>query len=287
MRPIFLCYVAVFICLFPAITSADDYKDDLLNELYEKSGLEVQVKHFPELIMSGFDMAIKQQAANNQTLPVDNVNKIKELISDYYAPDIMKNAVLKSFEENLSIEIIQAVLNWLNSNLGGKCTLLEEKASTPEAFVAMQQYAQNLQNSPPSGQRIEIIKKFDESVRATESSVNIAMNTQFGIRTAVASIFQPVSKEMLTKIAEGVDKNRQQIKSAVQPVVMVSLLYTYQSLSDNELGEYIDFAASESGKKYHDVTVETMQAAFRDASFNFGLSMTEALMSNSNKQNKI
>jgi hypothetical protein len=54
-----------------------------------------------------------------------------------------------------------------------------------------------------------------------------------------------------------------------------SLLYTYQALSDDELGKYVAFAQSESGRNYTSVTSSFMLQAIVESSLKFAKEISQ------------
>jgi hypothetical protein len=260
----------------PITVYAQIQNDSQIQELYVKSGLEKQLEQLPFVIQATFEQA-SQADKNIQKLPKNISSIIKASIQEAFKPTSLKEAVLAEMREKLTAQDIKKVLDWLDSPLGKKCTQLEEAASTPEALAKMQQYAARIQNSPPTAERLNILRKLDSAVKSTESGVDIAINSQIAIALATSSTLPLEQRRSLESISRELEKNRPQLEAMVRSQVLLSYLYTYQSLTEDEIQQYIEFAASPAGSKYHSVTEEALKKAFLEGSVRWGKSIGEAI----------
>jgi hypothetical protein len=73
--------------------------------------------------------------------------------------------------------------------------------------------------------------------------------------------------------------HREEMRKQFQKAVMTTFLYAYQPLSDKELGQYIAFAESEHGTRYHKVLIDEMKRIQMDASYYVAKGMNSLLPS--------
>jgi hypothetical protein len=281
MRLIALLLAIVFVVL-PGTTTARDSKEGLLQDLYGKSGLEKQIVQLPMVVQAGFDQAAETDD-RLKAMPRNVVGEIRASIRTVFAPENIKKAILDECREKLSIDDMKEVMEWLDSPLGHRFARLEEAASTPEKYTEMQQFAQTLQESPPLPERLEIIRRLDDAAKATETSVEVAMNTQLAITIAVVASLPKEQQPTYDKLAAVVEQTRPQIESAMQTQTIISLLYTYSNVSDAELGRYIGFASSPTGKIYHEATISGLKKALLEGSYKWGESIAEILTNAANR----
>lgn len=248
-----------------------------LNELYEKSGLDYQVKQFPNLLQSGFEIGISQQHSDTQKITASDFEEIKKIITEIFDPEPIKNSIIKHIDQELTEEDTHKVLSWLNSDLGKRCSESEINTSSVESIKSMQEYARKLQYFPPTEKRIEIIKKLNNASMATDYAVDISMILELGIKTAIISGFQPITKELFYEISMEIEKNRFKIKSDLQSFAIISSLYTYKSIEDKDLISYIDFLQSNAGIKYQKAAMSAIVDVFKDRSFVLGLTIAEKI----------
>ena len=220
-----------------------------------KSGLDKQLEQVGPMVQAGM---IQQNQGASHALSPEEMNALSNLTGRAFDAKALREKVQKHIQANLSETDIQAALSWLRSPLGEKITKLEEDASTPAAYAEMQNMAGKLAGNAG---RVELARKLDNAVKATEAGVAVALNIQTAMIAALTSGAAPEKRPTMENIEKEVIKNRGQIQSAIEQSTLLSFLYTYRSLSDAELGKYLDFANSVSGKKYHAVTSEAVNAA--------------------------
>lgn len=266
----------IIVSWLPITVYAQIQNDTQIRELFVKSGLEKQLEQVPLVIQATFEQA-SQADKNIQKLPSNISSIMKVSIRDAFKPTSLKEAMLTAIKAKLATQDIKEVLVWLDSPLGKKCTQLEEGASTPEAMVKMQKYAAQLQNSPPTTERLNIIRKLDSAVKGTEGGVELAINSQIAVAMATISTLPPEQRRSLESISREFEKNRPQLEAMVRSQVLLSFLYTYRSLTDDEIQQYLDFAASPAGARFISVTEEALKKAFLAGSVRWGKSIGEAI----------
>jgi len=229
-----------------------------IETLMVKSGLNKQLEQVGPMVQAG----MTQQNQGSNALSPKKMNELSGLTARAFDAQVLREKVQKHLQANLSEADIQAALSWLRSPLGEKITKLEEDASTPAAYAEMQNMAGKLAGNAG---RVELARKLDNAVKATEAGVAVALNIQTAMIAALTSGAAPEKRPTMENIEKEVIKNKGQIQSVIEQGTLLSFLYTYRSLSDAEIGKYIDFAGSASGKKYHAVTSEGVAAAVTSA----------------------
>ncbi|MFC1821653.1 DUF2059 domain-containing protein [Thermodesulfobacteriota bacterium] len=254
----------------------------LLNEIYVKSGLEKQIQQIPSNMQAGFDQEIMHDK-NFRSLSRDYLSNIRGLIKKAYSSKDLKKTIVDQIEANITQDDIKEIIKWLDSPLGKKCTKLEEAISTTEALNEIKLFAAKVQESPPSADRIKLIQKLDSSLKYTETNVTISMNMQFALDAAIETSLPIENQKPLSEILERIKKRRPHIEAEMKPRIIVTLIYTYRSLSNFELEEYIKFAGSKLGVKYQRTVIEGIKNGLVSGSFKLGKSIGE-LMEETNKQ---
>jgi len=253
------------LALYAGLCMAGENKPDSrpIQALMSKSGLNKQLEQLAPMVQVG----MAQQNQQSEALPPETMSELSGLAAIAFDAATLKEKVQKHIQAKLAETDIQAALAWLRSPLGEKITKLEEDASTPAAYAEMQNMADKLGGNAG---RVALAKKLDSAVKATETGVAVALNTQIALIAAMTSRMSPENRPTMDNIEKELSKSRGQIQSAVEQSALLSILYTYRSLSDAEINKYIDFANSDSGKKYHTVTAEGVTAAVTSAAHVMG-----------------
>jgi hypothetical protein len=90
----------------------------------------------------------------------------------------------------------------------------------------------------------------------------------------------------LAEIRKKFETGRAAIENALQEQTRISLLYTYRSLSDGEIQEYIDMADSPAGRKFNAVGIEAFQKAMVEGGMDFGRAVAN-VFENANPKKEI
>ena len=258
------CIVQIFGVLFLGIMSTQPLyaynQTDFLDELMEKSGLSEQVNQFPAYINQGM-----MQRKNTGVSPQE-LESISRILNESFHPDALRKDIKANLKVSLSPIDIQGALKWLNSPLGEKITKLEELASTPQAQIEMQEQAEGLLSQ---GTRVEMAQRLDVAIRASEAQVTVIEN--MAIAAAVAAGSSLDGEEVsLEAISEKVRAEVRPHYETYQIMTIVGFIFSYQSLTDEELVEYIEFAESKVGQRYHQSMIEALDNAVTTASTKMG-----------------
>lgn len=273
---------AIVFFALPIVALAQDTKETLIQELYRKSGLEKQVDQLPMFIQLGFDQAV---AADNRLngMPQSVIAEMRGSVKTVFASQRIKETIVTELREKLTIGDLKNVLRWLSSPIGRKFTQLEESASTAEKYHEMQRYALQLQKSPPLPARLKIIQQLDSAVKATQTSVEVAMNTQLAVAIAVAASLPREQQPTYDVLVSTIEQSRSQIESTMRAETLVSLLFIYDTVPSAEINRYISFASSPAGTRYHDAAMSGLKQALTRAGYKWGETVADILKQSGSK----
>ena len=129
-----------------------------------------------------------------------------------------------------------------------KFSELEAQSSQPDTFPKLIAYAQLLQQQPAPKKRIALVEKLND---ITNSS-NLAVQSQLAIAKVLLHAINPSlpsNKQMSTsQIKSALEALRMQTAQTLRDFSTVTYLYTYQSLSNDELTQYINLYQSPEGQ---------------------------------------
>lgn len=260
--------LALVIILLPSIDYAETKKvDQLILELMAKSGLDQQIQQFP-LLMQAAVLQQEEKAEPNQRLSKDKFEEFSRIVNTAFHAQVLRYGVQKHIRSGLNEREIEAVLSWLNTPLGQKITAMEESASTPEAYPKIQAMIDQL--SQQQATRIGLIQRFDQATQATEFATDMTLNVEIAITSAISTTLPPQVQTAFDALMKEDNPERLRMKSTLEQQSLAMLLYTYQTLSDTELDQYIAFAESELGKKYHTVSQDAINKVILNSCQNMG-----------------
>jgi hypothetical protein len=234
-----------------------------MDEIFFLSGLEEQLA----MIGDGLGEALAPQV---QQLPPAHGETIQRVLLSEFNADALQRSVEEHLERVHDPRHAETVLEWLRSPLGRRISKLDVAATRPEGVRAMQAYAEALAASPAPATRVALVSKLDAATGMTEFTVEAtlssAMATAVGINGA-----QPTAHRVdENELRAAVEAQRAVLRPEIQKVTLVSMLYSYQNLSDEELADYVRFSESASGRWYHDAVKRALLSALTDASSRVG-----------------
>ncbi len=261
-----LLYIASILLMAGTCIAAEPPDERLVQALMQASGLEKQIEQVPLLVQ----MEIRKQHQKSQSLSADEYNRIMNLVKQSFDAKTMKYDVSRWLTSDLPEMDIKAALGWLESPLGRKITKLEERASTPEAYAEMQSMAPKLLKEYEGTSRLDKISRFDQATMTTERSVNMMLDLQLAIITAMSAAGKEEVQPSHKEIRESLLKVKPQIRDAAAQSTALSFLYTYRALTESEIDMYIAFAESDTGRRYHLITYKGVHDAITKAARKLG-----------------
>ena len=233
-------------------------QQQLIDEIFELSGTNNLFVQIPALIESTFD----QMDAHK----VDaRIGAVKRIMTKAFEPDKLRHNAVEYINDQLTPAQLQRVREQLTSPLAQKITALESAATNPDSTTKMMAYSRQLQQNPPPETRIELIADLINASNAVESS--LAVRTEFfrGFLEA-ASQLDPVEKRMSSaEIDEQIGMLREQMEETTAQEVILAFLYTYQSLQDSELKQYIALYQDEAMARFTTELNKAIAHSFRTA----------------------
>jgi len=233
-------------------------QQQLIDEIFELSGTNTLFVQIPALIESTFDQMDARK--------VDaRIGAVKQIMTKAFEPGKLRHNAVDYISDQLTPAQLQRVRVQLTSPLAQKITALESAATDTDSTAKMMAYARQLQHNPPPDTRVELIADLINASNAVESS--LAVRTEFfrGFLEA-ASQLDPVEKRMSsTEIDEQIGMLRDQMEETTAQEVILAFLYTYQSLQDGELKQYIAIYQDEAMARFTTELNKAIAHSFRTA----------------------
>lgn len=230
-----------------------------VDEYIKVSGMTAQLSQTPQSVIAGLDEAV---ARNGTQVNAELLAGLRASISEVYAADRVIAAIRAQLLKTADPAALRKTLDFYKTPLALKVTELEIAVSTVEAMTEIQRYAGTLQQNPPAPERLKLVGELDRVIRASESGLDLMTGTARGMMSATRRILpkdkQLDAKQMAKMLADVRARNR----PGMQQMTLVSFLYTYRSLTDSELSQYIAFWSSPAGKVTGAKTSGAINAAF-------------------------
>ena len=238
------------------------------------SEIEEQAQVLSLAVQNGLDQA-RTKDNRIQQIPLDVYTKIRGLLAYSFDPARLDTTVLGQVEVQLSREETAQIRAWLDSSFGKRCSDLFTAALQPRSSAEEQEFIATMQKSSVLPARSELIKGLAAATRIKDITLEIAVNSQLVMTTVISTTFPPAEQWPFFKILDETEKNRLLFEPRIDQQTTALLLYMYSSLSDAELGQYLEFAKSGPGVRYYRALFNGVKLALMEASFRFGAAMAD------------
>ena len=246
---------SAFIALFFFAVTQSVSAEDLAYRLYKESGLQIQLQSIP----GAFDQGLNQYGAN---IPQKQRNDIIEIGKESFHEPSMAKVITSHLGKKLNKDELKKLLDWHATDLAKKITQIENDTATPEGQQKLMAYMQSLSTTPPSESYVKQIQQLTMAVKAVDVATELAANMQFSMGAALALASAKGEQVNLQLISDEVEKSKPQLQQQLAQIIMVSMLYTYQNLTEQELKAYIDFVSGPLGSKFYDAVYAGLDEAF-------------------------
>jgi hypothetical protein len=208
-----------------------------LDNLLGHSGLKVQLESLSAGVRVQF-LRGRGRLSGEDRVTIDRI------VSERFAAEALYARIEREFERNFDGRKLAEALEWYGSPLGKRITGLELAALVGGA------HASELENIRPTSRRLELLQRLDVGGGASETTVDVTLVI---VRNMVRA-FQPVLPTAVRLSRDQLEDNIAQVRSRmldqIRQACLVTMLFAYRELSDEELDRYVQFVDSESGQWY-------------------------------------
>ncbi|MFQ5932222.1 MAG: DUF4124 domain-containing protein [Nitrospiraceae bacterium] len=242
----------------------------LIEELLEISGARA---HMAQIAAA----AQAQGASRKREMTPEDYRQLSQVIAESYRTGLLYETVAEKFRVRFDERRFVTVVRKLRTPLFRKITQLEVQASTPDAARRVQQFSAKLTRQPPAESRLALVRSVDAAAGVSALNLEVMVDTVRGITLALERALPPDKRlppGQLNWILSGM---LAQARTGVRDQTAAHLLYAYQSLTDEELKEYLRFLESDHGRWFVRVSREALSAAMRVAAERTGRGMIDML----------
>lgn len=176
---------------------------------------------------------------------------IDRILAQSLRPEAVYGAVRDAFRPLVERSNLEAAAAWLRTPVARKIVALEIAASEPSAEPKVAEYAATIKANQPPARRLELVQRLDWVTGAHETSADLVAAIARGLSTAVSAAGPPENRLRPGQIEDRVAQVRARAHESLREVRTMSMLYTYQTLHDDELAEYVRFSGSDAGRWYN------------------------------------
>jgi hypothetical protein len=265
-RSLSLQFTLVLILLTSLPVSAAPTADEvMIGELMELSGLTQQIPRLPQAYMTFVDQLLG--GLEQQRYPVSKSlqRHIRQSFVQALTPERLESEVRSRLIYGLPHDTTRATLTWLQSDLGKKITTVELNAASPENSIELATFVLQLQLERPAAERLQLVRRVEDITQGGELATEAWETVVAALARAFEAEFAIKDLQGREKLQEYLASERAKIKGMFQQGRLLQVLFTYRSLTDEELKRYVEFLEAPTGRDVTKVVNEAMQGAALNA----------------------
>lgn len=259
-QPVFRSLTAsgVLLLMLSFALSGRAYASDLAQSVVNSSALDTVIEQYPQMITESITRGIKQTGNIDPMVS----GAIQLMVGQAFNSRRIRAQVEAGLDEGLTPKTLANVRDFYHSDLGARVAGLESAAALPSAWPQIESDGPSLVKQYRGTERERLFDAFDQASRATESAVDTTIAVQTALRTAVAALRGQSAD--FDQIHSQVETQRDMLTGLVEQQVYAAYLYTYKSLTDAQLKQYIRFLESPDGRAFGRVATTSLKKAILD-----------------------
>jgi len=280
--PFFTGILLILWFSFPA-SASDSVRpgDQDILAVMDLSGLTATIMQVPEHMQAGLQTS---QQTKQSSISGTDYGTLQKIFSDTFSAQAIKQDVVEYLGQTYDQGRYTSLVELLQSPLAKRMTALEVATGTPEEFQNMLHYATDLATDPPSAKRVALVAELDKVSHATELTATLQIETLRSMLGAFASYSPEGDSATREKMNHIVNGGREQIVTTAHQLVIVSYLYTYRDVSDEDLNNYIAIYRNTDLQWYLDTASSALVKAIENSSVAAGRRIAKHVSAREYKQ---
>jgi len=189
----------------------------------------------------------------------DKSDEINSIMTTMLDKQEMVGKARQVLAANLTREDSQAVLAWLESSMGRALLKVEKDAASPDYEKEIKVFNAKVMQTPLTDARKQLIQQLQTAMRIDDIATEILYQMMRLIDMSLQVINQPSLDDLHEQDLHLKDK--QNLREVLTRQTLENMYFTYSTVTDALLHQYLTFARSEVGKKYYEVVYNAIVAA--------------------------
>jgi hypothetical protein len=258
--------VIPILCALVAYLAWYTLEDNPPKQLFEKSigtllevaGISQQVAQFPAL----FKGSVEQNAQQGMVISLAQHQAILNSIDSSVLPAEILAGISRAVETAISQDEAEALMAWYQSPLGKKIAKAEESAQSDQAYQQMVAQKKRLLGN---AERVAFAQRFNALLGAAVMTDKIQQNMQLAVNASILQALVPDRSYDIATLKTQLQNADRQINPALEQMVVLSFVYSYQALSNEELIKYESFLSEPTTIKFNKIIMTGINFGLEDA----------------------
>jgi hypothetical protein len=229
-----------------------------IGTLLEVAGISQQVAQFPAL----FKGSVEQNAQQGMVISLAQHQAILNSIDSSVLPAEILTGISRAVKTAISQDEAEALMTWYQSPLGKKIAKAEESAQSDQAYQQMVAQKKSLLGN---AERVAFAQRFNALLGAAVMTDKIQQNMQLAVNATILQALVPDRSPDIATLKTQLQDADSKINPALEQMVVVSFVYSYQALSNEELIKYESFLSNPTTIKFNKIIMSGINSGLEDA----------------------
>jgi len=230
-------------------TDGDSYSNSSAQALFVSSGLKELVGQIPLSTASSFEAALTSQQLPDLFMAVDQ-SAVGEAVHNAFKVETFNKYLVQELDNGMSQSAREYILAWYASPLGGRVKQAELDNSLLTEQTRFDNYQVFLRHYPADVVREALIEKLDITMKSTESAMEMMGSIQVAFNLSLTRFMPEEHRLSRHEILEMVRQSQDELLTHYEKKTKDVLLFTYQSLNNDDLSLLNDKLATDAGQEF-------------------------------------
>lgn len=219
------------------------------------------------------------QAMTTQGVPAAIINTAQSIAEETFSAVELQSRIREELMMGLNETELDTILAWRKTALGDLLNQAENQHRDPDYSDKLRHYSVSNELYSVSDKRRLMVSDLYSAMNAIDQSVEMIINANYAmaLATAIANGEETPSEQTMREVYDSIAESREQITIGVRGRMLVTGLYVYRAISDEDLAKYMEFNQTEAGAGYNDILFKAVDGWLFEATKRFGYRFGKAL----------
>jgi len=198
------------------------------------------------------------------TLGDEDRQRVEAITRWHFHPDAFYGGLRAEFGRHLDEARLGQTLAWYETPVGRRVAAAEVRFYAADRRQEVEDYVAGLLDNRPSPTRVALLQRLDAATGATEGSLELFVAVNRSIVRVVEPMLPPEQRIGAGQLESQARQIRLQMQEAMRQVNVLTMLFLYQHVSDDDVRAYIEFMESDAGAWYGTAARRAIVATIAD-----------------------
>lgn len=239
--------------------AVQDQRNTLTEEILDLGGTRRQIEQLPALMKAG------AQPKGFTMLNPAVFDMLRSSMNKAFVVDKIYRTVFEHVKKAGSLDDLHAALTMVRSPMALKFTAWEVESSKPEALAQAQTFMSELQQNPPTKERVQVMARLDDATGGSQLFTEAQMASFWATARAVRAAVPAERRQSEEELKKTAETFKAQSAQTARSQTIAGMLFMYRMATQEELEQYALLLESKTGRWLSDYLRAGLRTALTEA----------------------